>query len=491
MELSVREWMIIIGALLIVAVLLDGYRRIRNENRHRIKVSLARHAYRHARTSDPVIEERTASGPNPELPNGGARVIGTAKGGAPSLQLDQPVPVLLESVEIPPQPFEALAADDGSIDVAPSAVSAQLASARIEPSFDAQSRDVDDSYGTDESHGTHESHDAPVFSEEDDRRDEIGFSAQSEHSVSQAAALRDEDETADDGDTFAVERDSEPQHHDDAADIDPFGTEPFGTESFDTEPLDAEPFGTEEPRDELSFEVGAMESPTPAAEVTAAAATRGDTAARPSLHETRVGSWDEDETVDEDETEESRSPWPSFGFFRRDAQSSAPLRPGFGDSLSSGGASQHGGAQHNASQEVLAIYVVARDGEPFKGQDLLQLLLACDLRFGKMNIFHRHEKPGGRGAVQFSVANIAEPGTFDLDRMEEVTTPGVCLFLVLPGPEAPYKAFDYMVETAQVLVKHLDGELRDDAHSALTRQTLEHCRQRIRDFERKQLTLHL
>jgi cell division protein ZipA len=48
-----------------------------------------------------------------------------------------------------------------------------------------------------------------------------------------------------------------------------------------------------------------------------------------------------------------------------------------------------------------------------------------------------------------------------------------------------------MVETAQVLVKHLEGELRDDAHSALTRQTLEHCRQRIRDFERRQLTLHL
>jgi cell division protein ZipA len=143
------------------------------------------------------------------------------------------------------------------------------------------------------------------------------------------------------------------------------------------------------------------------------------------------------------------------------------------------------------AKEVLPIYVIARNRGTFKGQDLLQILLACDLRFGRMNIFHRYEKANGKGAVQFSVANLVEPGTFNLDRIEEFSTPGVCLFLSLPGPEAPYKAFDYMVETANVLVKHLDGELRDEAHSAMTQQTLEHCRQRIRDFERKQLTLHL
>jgi cell division protein ZipA len=48
-----------------------------------------------------------------------------------------------------------------------------------------------------------------------------------------------------------------------------------------------------------------------------------------------------------------------------------------------------------------------------------------------------------------------------------------------------------MVETAQVLVRHLHAEMRDDAQSVMTAQTIEHCRQRIRDFERKQLTLQL
>ena len=65
------------------------------------------------------------------------------------------------------------------------------------------------------------------------------------------------------------------------------------------------------------------------------------------------------------------------------------------------------------------------------------------------------------------------------------------LFMTLPGPKQSITAFNYMIETAQVLVRNLNAELRDDAHSVMTAQTIEHCRQRIRDFERKQLTLQL
>ncbi|MDB6062977.1 MAG: cell division protein ZipA [Verrucomicrobiaceae bacterium] len=143
------------------------------------------------------------------------------------------------------------------------------------------------------------------------------------------------------------------------------------------------------------------------------------------------------------------------------------------------------------AQEVLVVNVLCKDKDGFKGPDLLQLLLACDLRFGKLDIFHRYEKANGKGPVQFSVANLVEPGGFDLDAIDNFSTPGVCFFLTLPGPEKPVTAFNYMVETAQVLVRHLHAELRDDAQSVMTAQTIEHCRQRIRDFERKQLTLQL
>lgn len=148
---------------------------------------------------------------------------------------------------------------------------------------------------------------------------------------------------------------------------------------------------------------------------------------------------------------------------------------------------EQGGAAD--AQELIVLNVVSGDDKPYAGADLLQVLLACDLRYGRMNIFHRFEKANGSGAEQFSVANLVEPGNFDLDAIDGFSTPGVVFFMNMPGPEKPMQAFDAMLETARCLVNNLGGELRDQSHSVATKQTLEHYRQRIRDFERRQLTL--
>ena len=99
--------------------------------------------------------------------------------------------------------------------------------------------------------------------------------------------------------------------------------------------------------------------------------------------------------------------------------------------------------------EVFMLNVVARSKQGFHGGDILHILLACDLRFGDMGFFHRHEREAGRGAVQFSVANMMQPGVFDIDNMAEMATPGLVFFLTLPGPVDMMQAFDYMLETAK------------------------------------------
>ncbi len=137
--------------------------------------------------------------------------------------------------------------------------------------------------------------------------------------------------------------------------------------------------------------------------------------------------------------------------------------------------------------EVFMLNVVARDREGFRGEDILHILLACDLRFGDMNFFHRHEFEAGRGAIQFSVANMMQPGVFDIDHMADFDTPGLVFFLTLPGPEDMMKAFDYMLETAQAVARNLNGDVLDESRSVLSRQSLEHCRQQIRDLERRML----
>jgi cell division protein ZipA len=143
----------------------------------------------------------------------------------------------------------------------------------------------------------------------------------------------------------------------------------------------------------------------------------------------------------------------------------------------------------SSHQELIVLNAMSPSDKPFNGNDLLQILMACDVRYGKMNIFHRYENADGTGEIQFSVANLVEPGNFDLDEIEGFTTPGVVFFMHLPGPADSIKAYEAMVETARCLVKNLDGELRDQTHSVATKQTLEHYKQRIRDFERRQLTL--
>jgi len=137
--------------------------------------------------------------------------------------------------------------------------------------------------------------------------------------------------------------------------------------------------------------------------------------------------------------------------------------------------------------EVFMLNVVSRDPDGFSGEDILHILLACDLRFGDMNFFHRHEFEAGRGAIQFSVANMMQPGVFDIDNMAQFNTPGLVFFLTLPGPEDMMKAFDYMLETAQAVARNLAGDVLDESRSVVTKQTLEHCRQQIRDLERRML----
>jgi cell division protein ZipA len=141
----------------------------------------------------------------------------------------------------------------------------------------------------------------------------------------------------------------------------------------------------------------------------------------------------------------------------------------------------------NIDPEVFMLNVVARKSDGFRGADILHILLACDLRLGDMNFFHRHEFEAGRGAIQFSVANMMQPGVFDIDNMTDMNTPGLVFFLTLPGPEDMMKAFDYMLETAQAVSRNLGGDVLDESRSVLTRQTLEHCRQQIRDLERRLL----
>lgn len=144
------------------------------------------------------------------------------------------------------------------------------------------------------------------------------------------------------------------------------------------------------------------------------------------------------------------------------------------------------GANRPEAREVVVINVLARSGEEFQGSALKKLFEACGLEYGDMDIYHRHEQSDTTSPVQFSVANAVEPGTFKPGDMPTLATPGISFFMSMPGPSNALQAFEFMLETAQCVVRNLGGELKDERRSVMTPQTIEHCRQRIREFERKQ-----
>jgi len=144
--------------------------------------------------------------------------------------------------------------------------------------------------------------------------------------------------------------------------------------------------------------------------------------------------------------------------------------------------------QYLEPEEVIVINIMAKPGEYFAGKELLPILLQQGMQLGKMSIFHKHADTEGNGPVMYSMANMVKPGTFDVSQMDEFTTPGVSFFLQLPNQLGNMRCFEQMLNAANSIKNSLNGELKDENRSVITRQTIEHCRQRIQDFELAQLS---
>ena len=138
-------------------------------------------------------------------------------------------------------------------------------------------------------------------------------------------------------------------------------------------------------------------------------------------------------------------------------------------------------------ENVLVISVVAKEYPYFNGPVLQKIISACGMTFGDMSIYHRFEDEAGPSAVQFSMANALAPGTFDPEEPETLSTKAVMFFMSMEEPRDVMDAFECMLATAETLAKHLGGEMLDENRSVLRTQTMEHYRQRVRDFEMKNL----
>ncbi len=155
-----------------------------------------------------------------------------------------------------------------------------------------------------------------------------------------------------------------------------------------------------------------------------------------------------------------------------------------GGLLRDGGGTQEDSSNASAKKTgVVVLYVTAPAGFSFSGPMIRDGLYAAGMNYGDMNIFHHYGV--GQSVTKesiFSVANMHEPGTFNLSDMEEFKTDGLVMFLEIPAPIDAAVAFEHMLSTAQRLADVLKGHIRDERREHLTHEAIELLRSYVAGF---------
>lgn len=135
--------------------------------------------------------------------------------------------------------------------------------------------------------------------------------------------------------------------------------------------------------------------------------------------------------------------------------------------------------------DVFMLHVAAAGNALFDGPDVHAALKAQDLKFGLNDVFHRVTETHGVPESVFAVANMLKPGTLDPVDQDHLQTPGLVLFMLVPGPIEGGPAMRDMMETANGLAQALGGEVLDDKRALLKAQTAQFMLDQIADIDRR------
>jgi cell division protein ZipA len=129
-------------------------------------------------------------------------------------------------------------------------------------------------------------------------------------------------------------------------------------------------------------------------------------------------------------------------------------------------------------ERVVALRLIPRGAE-LPTERAVSALRNAGLEHGRYAIFHRQLGTNREG---FSVASLTEPGSFDVEHVDDSTIAGLSFFLVLPGNGDPVSRFDAMVETARALSVELAADLFDERGSSWSSQRERYLREELIEY---------
>jgi cell division protein ZipA len=135
---------------------------------------------------------------------------------------------------------------------------------------------------------------------------------------------------------------------------------------------------------------------------------------------------------------------------------------------------------------TVALTVLAPRQQFFSGPHIQAAAEELQFRLNAAGLFERfpNEETADEAPV-FSVAHLRKPGSFEPGALADLSTPGLLLFMRLPGPLDSLKALELLVITADQLARKLGGVICDERRNRMTNQALMHLRGEILDLERR------
>lgn len=136
-------------------------------------------------------------------------------------------------------------------------------------------------------------------------------------------------------------------------------------------------------------------------------------------------------------------------------------------------------SNNKSENQMMMLYVVAPEGRAFNGLNVVHQLDNLGLQYGEYQIFHRHID-NADSPVLFSVANMMQPGIFDLNTIEQFSTIGLVFFMHLPSPSNDLANLRIMISTADSLAQSLGGFVLNDQQQIFDERSRQEYVQRIR-----------
>lgn len=132
---------------------------------------------------------------------------------------------------------------------------------------------------------------------------------------------------------------------------------------------------------------------------------------------------------------------------------------------------------NNKPNDIIVVYILPKGDAVLEGSQINSSAQALGLSFGEMNIFHYMRD----GQDVFSLANMLEPGSFNIETIHALTTSGLTIFMQIKGDD-PMDDLTEMLQRSYQLAGLLEARLCNHKREPLTEQDAENYRSQVRDL---------